>query len=62
MSINAGAVIMNSKDQYQLIKRGDDMYNSIMTASILLIAAYELYHYQPPIDDNIAWTAPATQA
>jgi hypothetical protein len=38
------------------------MYNFIMTVSILLIAAYELYHYQPPIDDHIAWTAPATKA
>jgi hypothetical protein len=38
------------------------MYNSIMAVSILIIAAYELYHYQPPIDDHTAWTAPSTQA
>jgi hypothetical protein len=38
------------------------MYNSIMAVSILLIAAYGLYHHQPPIDDHIAWTAPASQA
>jgi hypothetical protein len=37
------------------------MYNSIMTVSILLLAAYGLYHHQPA-DDDIAWTAPASQA
>ena len=36
------------------------MYNSIMIASILLLAAYGLYHHQP--DNHIAWTAPASQA
>jgi hypothetical protein len=38
------------------------MYNSIMIAAILLLAAYGLYHHQPPVDNHIAWTAPATQA
>jgi hypothetical protein len=38
------------------------MHNSIMAVSILIIAAYGLYHYQLPIYDHIAWTAPATQA
>jgi hypothetical protein len=38
------------------------IYNLIMAVSILLIAAYWLYHHQPPIDDHIAWTAPASQA
>jgi hypothetical protein len=38
------------------------MYNSIMAVSILIIADYWLYHHQPPIDDHIAWTAPASQA
>ena len=36
------------------------MYNFIMTVSILLLAAYGLYHHQPV--DHIALTAPATQA
>ena len=36
------------------------MYNSIMTVSILLLTAYGLYHHQPV--DQIAWTAPASQA
>jgi hypothetical protein len=38
------------------------MYNSIMTAAILLLAAYGLYHHEPPIDDHITYTAPASQA
>jgi hypothetical protein len=38
------------------------MCNFIMTVSILIIAAYELYHYQPVVDDHIAWTAPESQA
>ena len=33
-----------------------------MAVSILIIAAYELYHHQPVVDDHIAWAAPATQA
>ena len=37
------------------------MYNSIMTVSILIVAAYGLYHHQP-VDDHIAWTAPASHA
>jgi hypothetical protein len=36
------------------------MYNSIMIASILFIAAYGLYHHQT--DNYIAWSAPASQA
>jgi hypothetical protein len=35
------------------------MYNSIIIAAILLLAAYGLYHHQPV--DQIAWTAPASQ-
>jgi hypothetical protein len=31
------------------------MYNSIMTVSILLIAAYGLYHHQP-VDNHDNWT------
>ena len=38
------------------------MYNSIMTVSILIWAAYGLYHHQPSVDNYIAWTAPASQA
>ena len=36
------------------------MYNFIMTVSILLLAAYGLYHHHP-VDNHIAWTAPASQ-
>jgi hypothetical protein len=36
------------------------MYNSIMIAAILLLAAYGLYHHQT--DNHIAWTAPASHA
>jgi hypothetical protein len=38
------------------------IYNLIMAVSILLIADHGLYHHQPPIDDHIAWAAPATEA
>jgi hypothetical protein len=38
------------------------IYNLIMTVTVLFWAAYGLYHHQPPIEDHIAWTAPATQA
>ena len=36
------------------------MYNSIMIASILFIAAYGLYHHQP-VDNYDKWT-PCDQA
>ena len=38
------------------------IYNLIMTVNVLFWAAYGLYHHQSPVDDHIAWTAPATQA
>ena len=38
------------------------MYNFTLIVSILLTAAYGLYHHQTPLDDQIAWTAPASQA
>jgi hypothetical protein len=38
------------------------IYNLIMTVKVLFWAAYGLYHHQPPIDDHITWTAPASQA